>query len=163
MYHHHSILFPSRVRSPRFIILHQLDDGHLGIVTLPGHGPQHACVPSFPVAVPLWGSLEEGVYEILVVHPAEGLTACMKIATLAKLDHVVNVLPDGLGPNEGGLNPSVPNDLGGEGAEESLALIRRFSQLGNFFAVAHHRHIPTGLASDARRFGHGSTREAGLG
>lgn len=51
----------------------ELDDRHLGVVALPGHGVQDSAVTAVAVAVPLRARLEEGVHELLVVHVSERL------------------------------------------------------------------------------------------
>lgn len=51
---------------------------------------------------------------------------------------MIHVLAYSLCTDEGGLDASVTDDLGGECAEECLALISGFSELGKFFSVAHH-------------------------
>lgn len=100
--------------------------------------------------------------EILVVHPSHGLAACVQVATLTELNHVVNMLTHGLGANEGGLDPTVADDLGGEGAEEGLALIGRLAELGHSLAVTHHVHITTASAGAVGRLGNGrSSKGAG--
>lgn len=43
---------------------------------------------------------------------------------------MINVFAHGLGTDGGGLNASVTDDLGGEGAEEGLTLIGGLSELG---------------------------------
>ena len=99
--------------------------------------------------------------EVLVVDPAEGLPAGVEVAALAELDHVVNVLADGLGPDEGGLDASVADDLGGEGAEEGLALVGGLAELGQSLAVAHHGEVSSAASGDVGGFesGHGFAGE----
>jgi len=142
---------------PKLKVLHKLNDGHLGVVTLTGHGSQNAGVATVSVGVSVGGGLEEGVDEVLVVDPAEGLPAGVEVAALAELDHVVNVLADGLGPDEGGLDASVADDLGGEGAEEGLALVGGLAELGQSLAVAHHGEVSSATSGDVGGFegGHG--------
>lgn len=51
----------------------ELDDRHLGVVALPGHGVQHSAVAAVAVAVPFRARLEEGVHQLLVVHVSQRL------------------------------------------------------------------------------------------
>ena len=128
--------FHSRV-SPR--PLNEFDDGHLGVVPLPWHGPEHPRVPPRPVGVPLRRRLEERVNEVLVVDPPHGLPPRVQVPPLPELDHVIDVLPDGLGADGGGLDPAVADDLGREGAQEGLALVGGQPELGETLPVSHHR------------------------
>ena len=66
------------------------------------------------------------------------LAAGVEVATLAERDHLVNKRPHSARADKGGLNSSVPDDLGGECAEECLALISWLAKLRNPFAVADH-------------------------
>ena len=141
--------------------LNKLNDGHLGVVTLAGHGSQNSGVTASAVGISFGGGLEEGVDEVLVVDPSEGLSAGVEVAALAELDHVVDVLADGLGPDEGGLDAAVADDLGGEGAEEGLALVGGLAELGHSLAVAHHGEVSSAASGDVGGFegGHGGSGE----
>lgn len=55
--------------------LDELDNGHLGVVALPGHGVQHSAVTTVAFTVPLRARLEKGVDELLVVHVCHRLGA----------------------------------------------------------------------------------------
>ena len=141
--------------------LNKLNDGHLGVVTLTGHGSQNSGVTAGAVGISFGGGLEEGVDEVLVVDPSEGLSAGVEVAALAELDHVVDVLADGLGPDEGGLDAAMADDLGGEGAEEGLALVGGLAELGHSLAVAHHGEVSSAASGDVGGFegGHGGSGE----
>lgn len=141
--------------------LNKLNDGHLGVVTLAGHGSQNSGVTAGAFGISFGGGLEEGVDEVLVVDPSEGLSASVEVAALAELDHVVDVLADGLGPDEGGLDAAVADDLGGEGAEEGLALVGGLAELGHSLAVAHHGEVSSAASGDVSGFegGHGGSGE----
>ena len=78
------------------------------------------------------------MHEVLVVDPRERLTARVQVPPLPQADHVVDVLAHGLGTDGRGLDAAVANDLGGEGAEEGLALVGGLAELGQALAVAHH-------------------------
>lgn len=53
--------------------LHELNDGHLGVVALTGHGPENSAVAAFPIRISLRSILEECMHELLVVHESQGL------------------------------------------------------------------------------------------
>lgn len=126
---------PTQTNPPN---LNELNNGHLGVVSLPGHRPKNARVAAVPVGVPLGRGLEEGVDEVLIVNPPEGLAAGVEVPPLPELDHVVDVLAHGLGTDGGGLDPAVADDLGGEGAEEGLALVGGLAELRHALPVSHH-------------------------
>ena len=54
---------------------------------------------------------------------------------------MVHMLANCPGSYEGSLNTSVPDDLGGECAEEGLSLVSRSAESGNLFTVAHHGKV----------------------
>jgi len=72
---------------------------------------------------------------------------------------VINVLPDSLGADKSGLDTSMTDNFGGEGAEEGLALISGQTELDKLFSVTHHYEAgAVGGSSDGRsgEGGHGS-------
>lgn len=85
---------------------------------------------------PLRRELKQRVHKLLVVHVAEGLAAGMKRAILGKGDHVISGLADLLRPSEGRLDLAVTNQLGGEGAQQSLALVCSLVELAEALAMA---------------------------
>ena len=89
----------------------------------------------------------------------------MKVTALSELNHVIHVLTDGLGSDEGGLDTAVADNFGGKGAEKGLALIGGFPELRHSLAVTHHGEITLAASDDVSRFegGHGGTREAAGG
>lgn len=61
--------------NPKKSFLYELDDGHLGVVTLPVGCADDSGVAAGARAVPLGSSLEQGVHELLVVHVSQRLVA----------------------------------------------------------------------------------------
>ena len=120
------------------INLNKFDNSHLCIISLSGHSPQDTSVSSLSLSITLRSSLKKWVDQILIIHPSKCLTPSVQIASLSKLNHVINVLAYSLCAYEGGLDTSVADDLGCECAEECLTLISGFTELGEFFSVAHH-------------------------
>lgn len=51
---------------------------------------------------------------------------------------MIDVLAHGLGADGRGLDASVTDDFGGEGAEEGLALIGGLAEFGELLSVTHH-------------------------
>lgn len=145
--------------------LHELNNGHLGIVTLSGHSSQDAGVTTGTVGITLWCCLEQGMDEVLVVDPAQGLSAGVEVTALSELNHVIHVLTDGLGADEGGFDSAVADHLSGQGSEEGLALIGGLTKLGHSLAVTHHGEITLAASDDVGGFegGHGGTRKAAGG
>jgi len=107
--------------------LHEFDDGHFGIVTLTSNGPQNTSISSLTVGVTVWCSFKKRVDKVLVIHPGHGLTACMQITSLSKLNHVVDVLSYCTCTNQGSLDASVPDNFSGKSAKQGLALISGLS------------------------------------
>ena len=105
------ILFFSFFPSP--LSLHQLENRHGRVVTLSRHSPENPAVASVALGVAVGGVLVESVDELLVVDEAHGLTTGVEGAVLGELDLVVDVLSDGLGADEGGLDAAVSDHLGG--------------------------------------------------
>lgn len=55
------------------MVLYELDDGHLGVVTLPWGSADDSGVSSGALAVALLAGLEQGVHELLVVDVSQRL------------------------------------------------------------------------------------------
>ena len=146
------LLFLTVCFVPLRLDLDELNDGHLGVVSLPVDGPQHTCVSTFAVCVTVRGGLKQSMNELLVVHPGDGLTTGVQVSPLSELDHVVNVLANGLGTDLCGLDASVPDDFRRESAQQSLSLIGGLAKLLESLTVAHH------LKRRATRGGNGGIR-----
>lgn len=58
------------------MVLYELNDGHLGVVTLPWGGADDSGVSSGALAVALLARLEQGVHELLVVDVSQRLLEC---------------------------------------------------------------------------------------
>ena len=118
--------------------LHELDNRHLGIITLTIYGPQNTGVSSTAVAITISSSLKQRVNKLLVIHPRHGLTTGVQITTLPKFDHVVDMLSYCSGSDQSGLDTSVPNDLCSKSAEEGLSLIGGLAQLLESLSMRNH-------------------------
>ena len=118
--------------------LNKFNHCHLGIISLPGHSPQHTSVTSLPIRIPLRGGLEQRVDQILIINPSKGLTSSMKISSLSQLNHVINVFTNCLGTYKGSLDTSVTDDFSGECTQKSLTLVGGLAELGNLLSVTHH-------------------------
>lgn len=70
--------------------LDELDNGHLGVVALPGHGVQHSAVTTVAITVPLRARLEKGVDELLVVH------VCHRLEARGEMQHNSSVVTHAL-------------------------------------------------------------------
>lgn len=67
--------------------------------------------------------------QLLVIDESHCLPPAMEASILAQRDNMVGMLSNFLGPNEGGFDSAVPNEFGGERAQERFALITRLSQM----------------------------------
>ncbi len=118
--------------------LHKLNYSHFGVVTLPWHSSQHTSVTSIAIPITVRCGLEQRMNQILIIHPCKSLTSGMQISPLSQLNHVIDVFADSLRSHGGGLDASVTDDFGGQGAKKGFALIRRFSELSHPLSVTHH-------------------------
>ena len=116
--------------------LNKFKDGHLGVISRPGHGAQNTAVSSIPFPIALRSLLKESTHEVLVVHVRKGLSPGVKGSPLGELNHVVYVLACSPGPGVRGGDATVANHLCGESAEESLTLIRGLVELLKPLSVA---------------------------
>jgi hypothetical protein len=105
---------------------------------------QNPGVTSLAISITIWGGLEQGMDQVFVIDPGHGLATGVQVTPLSQLDHVINVLSDGLGTNQGGLDASVSDNFSSEGTQQSLALIGRLTQLVKTVTVT--RHFEAGFA-----------------
>lgn len=120
------------------LFLYKFDDRHFSIVTLTGDSPQDTAIPSLALGIPIGGSVKERVDELLVVDPCHGLTPGMQIASLSKLDHVVDVFSDRTGTDQSGLDAAVSDDFRSERPKKGLSLIGGFAELVEALAMGDH-------------------------
>lgn len=121
-----------------YYCLNELNDGHLGIVTLTCDSPQNTGVPSTTIRITIRGGFEKRVDKILIVHPGKGLTTCVQVPPLSKLNHVINMLSYRSCTHQSGLDAPMPDNLCGECTKQSLSLICRLSQFLETLAVGDH-------------------------
>jgi hypothetical protein len=133
--------------------LDEFDNCHLGVISLPSDSSQNTSVSSVALAITIGGGFEQRVNKLLVVDPSKGLTTCVQVSSLSQFDHMIHVLSDRLGTNQGSLDASMPDGFGGQGTEEGLSLIRRKAQFLESLAVANHAEL--------RASGDGSTQGDG--
>lgn len=91
----------------------------------------------------------------LIINITERLPPGVERAILSEGDHMVGGLADSLGACVGGLDASVPDELGRQRAQKRLALVCRLIELGDALAVAHR------LDLRHRRKGHDGGRRSG--
>jgi len=83
-----------------FLVLDELDDGHLRVVTAASaEVPNHATVTSFTVRITLRALLKDGIHEILVVNEGVHLHLGVGRTPFGESDHLINVRADSLGTN----------------------------------------------------------------
>jgi len=130
--------------------LHELDDGHLGVVTPAAEGPDDAGVTTGALGVAARGLLKERLDELLVEDVRLRLALLVVAAILAELDHVLHGLAHGLSAGHGGGDAAVAEEIGGEVAKESLALVGGAVQARNLLPVADHEPLTTRLHAERR-------------
>lgn len=114
---------------PRVLIyascsLHELDDGHFGVVPAARDGVQDPGVSTVPIPVAIGSSLEQRMHEILVVDITQSLTTLVQATSLGQSDHSIRVFADRFGPGLRGFDATVTQKFRGQAAEERLPLIR---------------------------------------
>mmetsp|Transcript_70191 Transcript_70191/g.203543 ORF Transcript_70191/g.203543 Transcript_70191/m.203543 type:complete len:106 (+) Transcript_70191:291-608(+) len=62
----------------------------------------------------------------------------MQISSLSQLNHVINVLANGTGTDQGGLDTSVSNNFSCKGTQKCFSLIGRLSELFESLSVRNH-------------------------
>jgi len=104
---------------------------------LAGHRSQYTAVSSLTIRVSIGGGFEQRLDKVLVVHPRDGLSACVQVSPLAKFNHVINVLSNCPGTNQSSLDSSVSDNFSGQSTQQGLSLISRLSKCLEPLSVRH--------------------------